>query len=221
MIGKFIAERKAQTHRPFVRINHIDARNFRFLPAIRRKAGAVQRGAGGNEDRAIAFVKPFGLLADGPGHGLATCLPFQKHAHRIRRSTCGGGLVHLVASLGRTKVRQPRTADEQMRGVFMVDRREQGNTRQIERITAPCCGKAGERCTLRQRVMRQRQSGSGIVKLISLALSIKRRNAARPILFELDQRAHHALSRLPSIRRGSFQGLEACTGGGSSGSGMS
>ena len=181
----------------------------------------MQRGAGGNEDRAIAFVKPFGLLADGPGHGLATCLSFQKHAHRIRSSTCGGGLVHLVASLGRTKVRQPRTADEQMRGVFMVDRREQGNTRQIERRTAPCGGEGGKRCALCQRVLRQCQSRGCVVEAVGLAVAIKRRNTAHAALGELDQRAHHALSRLPSIRRGSFQGLEACTGGGSSGSGMS
>ena len=131
VIGKLIAERKADPNGVSGIIDDVDACDFRFFAAVQRKAWHGKRRAGVDKDRAIALVEPFGLLPYSARSGLAAFRAFKKHPHRIGCLTGGGGLVHFVAPFGRAKVRQARSGHQQMGVVIMIDGRKQGDGGQV------------------------------------------------------------------------------------------
>ena len=75
MVGKFVAQRKAEAERRAVGADDIEADDFRLLAAIQREGRRGQRRVRRDRGRAVALVEPFRLHALSPPARLAAFQP--------------------------------------------------------------------------------------------------------------------------------------------------
>jgi hypothetical protein len=75
--------------------------------------------------RAVALVEPLRLHAFGAIRRLAAFDAHQEHPHGVGELLPDlGGLVHLVATLGRAEVGEASARQHQVGGIRMIDRRQ-------------------------------------------------------------------------------------------------
>ena len=116
-------------------------------------------------------------------------------------------------------MRKAGAADQQMRLVGMVDRRQQPHAGQVDRRAQPGGGMAGQGLPLGQRCLRQGKRRRRAIDAKGRAFT-QSGDAARAIV-ELHQAVDHRgdPSRTPSIRRASRCGLSSASAPGSSAAG--
>lgn len=114
---------------------------------------------------------------------------------------------------------QPGAADQQVGSVGVIDRREQADAAQIDRIPQLRLDMVHQRLASGKRGVGERQCARRAVHSVG-AVAIQRGNAAVPVA-ELDEAADHRgdPSRTPSIRRATPQLLSSAMASGSNAAG--
>jgi len=155
--------------------------------------------------RAVALVEPLRLGPDLAGGGLAALDAHQEHPHGVGQLLAGlGGLVHLVAPLGRAEVGQAGAGQHQVGGIGMVDRGQHpalgqgGGDVDLGAERRGLCG-LGQGGAGRQGGVGQGQQGVDALDLAGQARVIDRREDSRPALFlQLHEPQHHGCRYLPA-----------------------
>ncbi len=125
MVGVFITNGEAQTIRLAVMTDHIQAAQLGLFPAIFGKGRQRKRMSGAHDNAAITLVEPLWLNTGLPRSRLAAFdAPFENTHGVGHRSFVSGLLVHLVACRRTAQMGQPGAADQQVRRIRMVERRQ-------------------------------------------------------------------------------------------------
>ena len=113
MVGEFVANREADSSRRSVSINDVDAGDFRLLAAIVGKFGNDQWFAMTAQNRAAAFIKPFGRNTRFALRRLAAFHATEVHAAAVRDRLRSG--VHGIAILSAGLMGESCTAHQASR----------------------------------------------------------------------------------------------------------
>ena len=205
VVGKFVAQGKADPDRAAGIVDDVDACDFRFFAAILRKGRHGQRRARSDEDRAVALVEPFGLLAFVPGGGLAAFDPSRNI--RIESVACPPAAALCILSRPSAEPRWVRPVPETSRWAgssWSIGESRVSAARSIA-SPSPCSGQCRQRFPtssprwpVRGWMLRRHDDAAPV-------RPIHRRDPARATFCELHQRTDHiAASRSPSILRGKF-----------------
>ncbi|MCY1435625.1 hypothetical protein D9M71_517260 [compost metagenome] len=126
MVGKLVAQGKAQAIGRAVFTDHVKAGQLGLFAGVFGKFGGLERVVGTHHDRAIALVEPFRLCTHGARFRAAAIDTPLEHARGVGE---GGTvvdllLVHLVAGRGAAQMGQPRAADQAVGRVFVIQWRQ-------------------------------------------------------------------------------------------------
>ncbi len=125
VIGVFITDGEAQAIRLAIMTDHIQAAQLGLFPAVFGKGRQRKRMSGTHDNAAVTLVEPLGLNTGLPRRRLAAFdAPFEDTHGVGHRGFVAGLLVHLVACRCTAQMCQPGAADQQVRRIRMVERRQ-------------------------------------------------------------------------------------------------
>ena len=164
MVGKLVAERETDPVRLAIVADDVQAGDLGLFATVERKRRHLERLFARAHDRAVALVKPFGRDARAAAFRLAAFNAHAKHFHAVRQRLHRAVdlLVHRVARVGAAQMGQTGAGDVAVRGIRMVERRQQAAVGGDLRIRVGGGAEAGggqlfEAAALRNRGLRQRQ----------------------------------------------------------------
>ena len=125
VIGELVTDGEPQAIRLAVVADDVQAGHLRFFTSIFGKRRQREGFAGTYDDAAVALVEPFRLNTGLPRRRLtALDAPFEDFHGVGHRGFVTGLLVHLVAGRGAAQMRQTGAADQHVRRVRVIERRQ-------------------------------------------------------------------------------------------------
>lgn len=149
MIGEFVAQGETEPIWLAVVTNDIETGQLRLFAEILGEIGCWEIRSGANHDAAITLVEPLGLRPDASRLRFAAFHSPSEHLHRVGELFLGllHLLVHLVSGRGATQMSQASTADQAMRRIVMIHRRQ--HPAGFQKLTIRRTGIAALRVNLR------------------------------------------------------------------------